>query len=60
VTLETVPVPVPGSTGKPDCVVTRWTESVSEDAVYAFVLRLFYITDNSSSSSSRPIGELGP
>jgi len=64
VTLETVTVPIPRSSGKPDSGVTRWTESVGDDTANAFILRLFYITDvagggSSSSSSSRPLGELG-
>ena len=60
-TLETVTVPLLGSSGKPESGITRWTENASADILSAFVLRLFYIRDSSSSSnsSSRPVIQLG-
>lgn len=59
ITLETVTVPLLGSTGKPDSGLTRWTENVDDDVMSAFFLRLFYVTDSNTSITGRPIGELG-
>jgi len=59
ITLETVTVPLFGSSGKPDSGITRWLERVIDDIPTVFFFRLFYVSDAGSSVTGRPVGELG-
>jgi len=59
VTLETVTVPLLGSSGKPETGITQWMEKVIDDIPTVFFLRLFYVCDNGGGVTSKPVGELG-